>query len=229
MAVPDPRWHVGVIDSGISPGCPVQVDAVRRFIDDGSRVVDVDAIDDTNGHGSAVAVIVTSAAQPCRLSVAQALDSRGRSTPAIVAAAIHWGIARGVQLLHLSLGLAEDRRALADAVQAAAAAGVLVVASAPARGRKLYPASYNDVLAVTGDARCAPDEVSDLDDHDAEFGGCVGYCSELNGQRLGGASIGAAYVSRFLLSHAPPGTPLPQARALLRRMAVYRGRERRRF
>ena len=224
--MPDARWRVGLVDSGLSADCKLSVAAQRRFIDTGAAVEEGPSIPDTFQHGTRVARVIHSALQPSDLFVAQALDERGVSTAAAIAAAIRWLLSQQVHLLHLSLGLREDRAPLAQAIDAAGRVGTLIVASAPSRGTKPYPAGYRGVLAATGDARCAAGQISDLGAAYADFGGCV-QCDVEGVADQRGASIGAAHVTRFIVSHLPAGIVEPQARARLATLAAFTGREQR--
>jgi hypothetical protein len=224
--VSDARWRVGIVDSGLSADCALPVVAQRRFEDTGADVIEGAPVPDLFQHGTRVARIIQSALKPCDLYIAQALDERGVSTAATIAAAIRWLLSQSVQLLHLSLGLREDRAPLARAIEAAVRAGALIVASSPSRGAKPYPARYGGVLAATGDARCALAQISDLRATYADFGGCV-QCDVDGVADPRGASIGAAHVTRFIVSHLAPGTLEPQVRARLAALASYTGRERR--
>jgi subtilisin family serine protease len=177
------------------------------------------------GHGTSVAEIICgnpNAARGCDLFVGQVLDHRGVTTAGALAAAIHWSVEVGADLIHMSLGLRDDRQTLAEAVAAAVAAGCIIVASTPARGAGTFPARYPDVIRATGDARCHWDEISDLHSSQADFGGCPG------AMRLGGASLGAAHVTRFLVEHIAPGLGTVAVRVELGKMARYTGIEVRR-
>ncbi len=217
------RWLVGVIDSGIAPDLPVS--AVRRFVDDGIRVESLPSAPDASGHGTAVARLLIQRAR-AELLVAQVLDGRGRSTPASVAAGIDWAVAAGAQLVHLSLGLAADRPVLAAAVARARAAQVTVVAAVPARGALTWPAAYPGVIRATGDARCAPGEISYLGSPRADFGACVAFTTP-EGRIFKGASIGAAWVSAALVAAGTPGTASAGLIGALQRSSSYQGTERR--
>lgn len=229
------RWRVAVLDSGLgfAPGRfrPTVVagfpdpGASCRFIDDGSAVLCSDAVPDPIGHGTSVAEIICpqDGAAACELFVGQVLDHRGITTAAALAAAIHWSVRVGAQLIHMSLGLREDRQILAEAVGTAVDAGSIVVASAPARGEGTYPARYPGVIRATADARCQRDEISDLHSSQADFGGCSRH---LHQTRLGGASLGAAHVTRFLVEHLVPGLGAAAVRAQLSVMARHTGIER---
>jgi hypothetical protein len=209
------RWRVGLVDSG-ADGVPLV--AARRFGGDGGPLP---VVADPTGHGTRVAALLAGHGAP-ELLLAQVFDSDRPTTAAAVAAAVDWCRAQGAGLVHLSLGLAADRALLAAAIARAVAAGCLIVAATPARGNPVYPAAYPGVIRATGDARCAPGEISRL--AAATFGGCVRPGAA--GGR--GASIGAARVSRALIDSVAAGTRAGAAVQALAARARYDGPERRR-
>jgi hypothetical protein len=215
------RWSVGLIDScGAAP----QAVASARFIDGDGGVQRVAARTDATGHGTRIAELLTRDRVQAELLLAQVFAGSGIASAASVAAAIDWCLAEGSNLLHLSLGLSADRSVLADAVTRALRHGCLVIASTPARGGPVYPAAYGGVIRGTGDARCAPGEISQLALD--TFGGCPWFDSASG--RGQGASIGAATITHLLIGEAPPISP-ERAIELLAARARYRGPERRRL
>jgi len=115
-------------------------------------------------------------------------------------------------------------------VQRALDAGCIIVAATPARGASVYPAAYPGVIRATGDARCAPHELSAL--RPWLFGGCprleaASFTANRRAQShaSGGASIGAAWVTHAILQEPPLAAPAT-VEALTAR-AKYRGPERR--
>ena len=214
------RWRVGLIDScGAAP----QAIASARFVDGDGGVQRVTAAADATGHGTRIAELLTRERDQAELLLAQVFADSGLASAAAVAAAIDWCVTEGSNLLHLSLGLSADRPVLADAVARALQQGCLVIASTPARGGPVYPAAYPGVIRGTGDARCAPGEVSQL--APGTFGGCAWFDSADG--RAQGASVGAAAITHLLIGEP---APLPPARAMavLAERARYRGPERRR-
>lgn len=219
---------VALIDSGLSPAMAAALDGRltrAAFVEDaGGGVCRQAASDDPLGHGTQVAGLVLAAAPAAHFVCAQVFVAGRPATAAAVAAALHWSVAAGAQIVNLSLGLREDRLALGLACAAAQAAGVLLVASAPARGNAVYPASHAGVLAVSGDARCGNGEWSLIDDL-----ALVGASPQgLRPGRTGGASFAAARISglaaaRFAAAGALSATAF---RSLLRDGASYFGRER---
>lgn len=140
----------------------------------GLAVCALPPVPDRLGHGTDVARLILAAAPQAALIDAQVFADGRPVSAAAVAAAIDWAVGQGAELINLSLGLREDHWALRHACAAASAAGVLLVASSPARGGAVYPAAYPGVLAVTGDARCADGEWSLLDGPGAARGDVAG-------------------------------------------------------
>lgn len=175
---------------------------------------------DPTGHGTRLCGLLERGNDAVEIVLGQVFDMAGRTTAAVVAAAVIWCVEQDVHLIHLSLGLSADRECLASAIEQALRRGCVIVAAVPARGATTYPAAYRGVVRGTGDARCQPGEVSRLDE--TTFGGCpVGA-----GRSGGGASIGALQVTRALtLASAPCRTE--RALQALGAAALYHGRERR--
>ncbi|HVN46980.1 MAG TPA: S8 family serine peptidase [Steroidobacteraceae bacterium] len=224
--MPESAWRVAVIDSGVGRCAPVRLHSARRFIDGGTHITGSELAPDPTGHGTAVARIIASAGVPIELCMAQVTDTEGRATPAAVAEALCWALAERAQLIHLSLGLRNDRAVLAGAIARAVVAGLVIVAATPARGVRTYPAAYPGVIRATGDARCTAEEISYLGTALADFGACAVHRSAARPAQRG-ASIGAAHLTRFILAHVPPATHPVAVSTLLARHAQYRGAERR--
>jgi hypothetical protein len=166
MGMPD-AWHiwsantaavtVAVVDSGVYAAHPDMIGRVGAgwdFIEN-----DADA-QDTLGHGTGIAGIIAAntdnhsgisgIASNVRIMPLRVLDGNGSGTYANVAAAMVYAVDNGADIINLSLGGANPSSLLEDAVQYAASHGVLVVAAAGNTGstQVLYPAAYDDVIAV---------------------------------------------------------------------------------
>lgn len=220
---------VALIDSGLSPALTaalgVRLTASAGFVEDAFGVVHRQAVvADPLGHGTQVAELVLAAASTAELICAQVFVTGRPVSAAAVAAALHWSVAQGAQIVNLSLGLRDDRLLLGLACAAAQAAGVLLVASAPARGAAVYPASYPGVLAVSGDARCGDGEWS-LIDGLALLGASP---QGVQSGRAGGASFAAARISGLAAACSEPSGALSAAafHSLLHAGASFFGRER---
>jgi hypothetical protein len=205
-------WRVGLIDScGSRPGA---IDAAA-FVTDGERVERRPTMTDPSGHGTRIAQLFAAGDAPFELLLGQVfLRGAGPASGAAVAAAVDWAVAGRAELIHMSLGLGTDRAVLAAAVARAIASGCIIVASMPARGAVVYPAAYPEVIRATGDARCAPGELSRLGP--GFFGACprwaaggsahsdAGAFAGARAAARGGASVGAAWVTRHILGRSNP-------------------------
>lgn len=223
--------RVGLVDTGLGavPDASVSQALIttRGFVWDGEKeaVAETQAQNDTLGHGSALAATVATTAPGVKLLMAQVFFQQWQTRPAQVAAAIDWLCASGARVINLSLGLRSDRPVLHQACDRALAAGVILVASSPARGEAVFPAAYNGVIRATGDARCDRDEISWLDSPQADVGGCVAaVCGS-----VAGASVGAAYISAHIARYlqGDSGAGLERVIEHLRERADYTGPERR--
>ncbi|TCO83357.1 subtilase family protein [Plasticicumulans lactativorans] len=223
MSAPPPGAGVavGLIDSGLAPALAARAaaDVAVQVDADGQATIGA-ARADAVGHGSALAALLLAAAPAVRLYSVQAFAAAGPGSAAAVAAALDWLVAQRVRVVNLSLGLRADRPRLRAAVAAAQAAGVLLVASSPARGGPVYPAAYPGVLRVCGDARCADGEFSALGGHPADIGASPAG---------GGASLACARVSAALaaLLAATPDIDATALRRALQARCRFHGAERR--
>jgi hypothetical protein len=210
-------FRVGVLDGALDRAMGDVVDAawgVAPLAGDGA------------GHGSAIARCLLAHAPRARLAVAQIFVDGREATVDAVLDGLYWLIGQRVQLINMSFGMATASPRLAQACGDAARAGVVLVASAPARGARVFPAAFGDCIAVTGDARCAPGEVSWLDTPAADFG-THALIEPGRPERGGGASIATARMSGLIGAMLSAGTPAARVRESLRRAAVHVGAERR--
>lgn len=228
---PGGRWRVALIDScGVRPGAL----AGAAFLAEGGAVVQRSAVADPTGHGTRIAQLLERAASsepevphgaaprvagPFELLLGQVFVDARPASAAAVAAAVDWAVEHGASLVHLSLGLAADRAVLRAAVERAIRAGCVIVAASPARGPRVYPGAYPQVIRGTGDARCAAGELSCLQP------GLFGACPRLAAAGAGGASIGAARVTRAILEM--PKAAAPAVVTYLAARCTHRGPERR--
>jgi len=121
-------------------------------------------VSDGFGHGTHVAGIIAAAlngkgvvgvAPRAKLMIVKALGNDGSGTTGSVAEGIRYAVANGARIINLSLASSENDPRMAEAVQAAAAANVLIVASAGNDSRDIdqqpaYPAALPapNLLAV---------------------------------------------------------------------------------
>ncbi len=157
---------VAIIDTGIDkdhPDLAANIKGGANFtLIKGS--VDPNKWGDDNGHGTHVAGIIAAVdnsigvigvAPEAYLYGVKVLDRRGSGYLSDVISGIEWAINNGMQVINMSLGTASDIQALHDAVDAAARAGIIVVAAAGNSGdgnsstnEVIYPAKYSSVIAV---------------------------------------------------------------------------------
>jgi subtilisin family serine protease len=214
--------RVGIADSGIAGAASAHVCAHGDFHPPGEPFPAEPR--DPAGHGSRIAAIVAEAGGVVLLD-ARIFGANLRTDAMCAAAAIDWLVAQGARIVNLSFGLREDRMVLREACLRATAAGVLLIASSPARGEPVFPAAYPDVLRATGDARCARGEISWLGSAQADVGAHVRSLDV----EIAGASMGCAHVCAALAAwfRAHPEGSNAEAVAALRVGARYQGIERR--
>lgn len=153
--------RVGVIDSGIGASDPAataipRVVAARAFARaPAGTPLRIASHGVGRGHGSAVAALIAAGAPQAEFLDAQVFVAAQAIDAGLLAEAIDWCVERAARVLNLSLGLRADRPVLRAACARAVDAGLTLVAASPARGGTTFPAAYPNVIAVSGDARCA--------------------------------------------------------------------------
>lgn len=218
--------RVALLDSGVSSDLEARVLVSRAFLQQAADgITDTAAVDDQLAHGSELARLILSAAPTAMLLSAQLFTQKLVCTPLQVATALDWAVAQGAQVINMSFGLRQDRPVLREACAGALAAGVILVAAAPARGAAVYPAAYPGVVRASGDARCQPGEISFLDSAQADFGACV----HSSASGVAGASVGCACITGKIADCLGLTTAMDQdeVRQWLVQQASYRGPERR--
>lgn len=216
-------WRVALVDSC---GRHAKALASAAFVSDGNSVRRRESDVDASGHGTRIAGILTWGEVSVQLFLAQVFIGRAPASAAAVAAAVDWAVAQGANLVHLSLGLTAERVVLREAIARAVSQGLIVVAASPARGEPVFPAAYPQVIAATGDARCLAGELSHLGPR--LFGGSPRAIAEPSAEArsTGGASLGAAWVSRAVLDF-PSENSADRCVASLAARARFHGPERR--
>jgi len=157
-----PRWgsgsgvRVAMMDTGVDRSHP-DIGAAAGAI----SFVPGQAVDDFDGHGTHIAgtlmarnntVGVVGGAPGASLLVAKILDNNGDGDTARAISALNWAVTNGAKIVSMSFGGSEFSQALSDACDAAADAGVLLIAAAGNDGAStpFYPAMYPSVMAVSG-------------------------------------------------------------------------------
>ena len=144
---------VAVIDTGIDFDHP-EITTVGGYNAIDSSV----SYKDDNGHGTHVAGTIAAAdndigvvgiAPDVSLYGVKVLNARGRGTFAGVIDGIQWAVQNGMDVANMSLGASRGTEALKDAMDAAKAAGTIIIAAAGNSGGSVgYPAAYDSAIAV---------------------------------------------------------------------------------
>ena len=175
-------------------------------------------------HAGALRKAATSHAPDVCFKNAVIFGARLGTSRAAVIDALTWLTVEPPDIVHCSFGLPGIDGEIADRVAVLVEQGSVVVASAPARGVPVIPAALPGVIAVQGDARCGPVDLSWLATEQADFGAHV----LIDGAPdVRGASAAAAHFTGHLaalLPKYPPADALEQLKAVAR----WRGPEHRR-
>jgi hypothetical protein len=214
--------RIGIVDGPLAPALSGAVEAVARF--SGSAVTQPGHAG--LAHGTHVARLVLEGLPTARLLSAQVFHEGLDASVAEVAQAIAWLAAQRVDVINMSFGLRSCSPALEAACRQAHEAGVLLVASAPARGGAVYPAAFEACIAVSGDARCRVGEVSWLGLQGVDFG-THPFLERDSAARGGGASYAAARFSGLVGALLARGVPAPEVRPQLHLRAAWVGPEKR--
>ena len=149
---------VAVVDSGVDLDQP---DLAGRLVAGRNILAPSSPPQDDNGHGTMVAGIIaadannrrgiTGIAPLAQIMPVKVVDSSGNATDPDIAAGIDWARTHGAKVINLSLGGPSNSTVLTNAVNAALAANIVVVAAA---GNDFaptveYPAAVPGVLAVS--------------------------------------------------------------------------------
>lgn len=163
---------VAVVDTGIDQDHADLVGNLKggvNFVSKGPRKpADPNNWNDDNGHGTHVAGIIAASdntfgvvgvAPEAYLYAVKVLDRNGSGYTSDVIEGITWAMNNDIDVVNMSLGTTSDIQALHDAVDAAYAAGVVLVAAAGNSGdgdgttnEISYPAKYSSVIAVAATA-----------------------------------------------------------------------------
>ncbi len=226
-AVPDSQWaleHIHALPSILTPanGPPVLVavldTGIERSHEDlaGRVVAEINLTEsrttsDAYGHGTPVAGIIAADAENdlgmmglapgSRLVNVKVADDSGRCRIAALVDGIIWAVDNGAKVINISIEFRESARGLEEAVDYAWKKGAIIIAAAGNEGnlRPVYPASYENCLAVTAlqeSGALAP--LANYGDWIDVAAPGLGIYSTLPGNAYGykhGTSFAAAYVS----------------------------------
>lgn len=156
--------RIGLIDGALPLDWPGLKDQRWFCSGDGAPVAQT--------HAEAMAAMVSGYCREVEFHNAVVFPGRLGTSVEAVCGAFHWFAETQPDIVLCSFGTARTSLDLGLRIARLLVNGSLVVASAPARGEKVYPAALPGVVSVQGDARCAPGEFSRLDLPHADFGAC---------------------------------------------------------
>lgn len=140
--------RIGIVDSGLYAEHDAFADA--RIIKGFNYIEQNADTSDGAGHGTFVTGILTSVAPGSEVVPLKCFDGK-TGTMAHIVAAIYGGVDDySCDILNLSFGLSTNSETLREAVQYAAAQGVIMVAAVGNDGTRevKYPAGYDEVIGV---------------------------------------------------------------------------------
>lgn len=144
--------RVAVIDSGVNPVHPhvKGVAGGMGYGPDGRMSADYL---DFLGHGTAVTAVIREKAPMAQVYAVKVFQKKLEATVEALVGAIHWSVARGMDMINLSLGTSNPahERALAEAVKEAQASGIVIIAAAPEPDARWLPGALPGVVAVSLD------------------------------------------------------------------------------
>src|SRR5262245_39290441 len=195
--------RVAIIDSGVHIGHP-HVGAVAggvAFDDDGRLHGDYL---DRLGHGTAVTAAIKEKAPNAELYAVKVFDRTLGTRIGNLIEAIDWAAQQGMHVANLSLGTSksEHEAALREAVDRAAARGLLIVSARDDEGVRWLPGSLAGVVPVQLDWSCPRDEYRVVDVDGGTVFRASGFARPIPGvppeRNLNGISFAVANVSGFL-------------------------------
>jgi minor extracellular protease Epr len=155
-SVSGPAIKIALIDSGVNYDPNINVVERKNFIEYDEDVSYL--YEDISGHGTSIAGIIGSkeyyindiiGINPnVEIYSARVLDKDLEAPISRVVEAIYWAISKGVNILSISFGTNDNSEALKVAIQDAYNAGILIIASAGNNSEVVYPAAYDQVMAV---------------------------------------------------------------------------------
>ena len=162
--------RVAVVDTGVDTASPLLSECVLEVVD----IVDKSVVVDSCGHGTHIAGTIAAIAPNSEIIDVTVADNRGHCTSSDVAKGIRAAVSSGAAVINLSLEV-EPSPELEAAVQSAWQSGAILIAAAgmpvpdsttvsgsstpaatpegpcrPTMSPPVYPASYPNVVAVTG-------------------------------------------------------------------------------
>jgi subtilisin family serine protease len=195
--------RIAIVDSGVYAAHPHVGSVAGGVAIDGDGREHDDYVDRL-GHGTAVAAAIKEKAPDAELYAVKVFDRSLSTNISTLVSAIDWSARHGMDLINLSLGTAraEHERALEDAVQRAAARGLVIVAAAEDEGVRWLPGSLSGVIGVQLDAACPRDEYRVAGVNGSTVFRASGFPREIPGvppeRNLNGISFAVANMTGFV-------------------------------
>lgn len=149
------KVKVAIIDSGVNLSSDIDVFERKSFLDEEEQKNVL--FEDFTGHGTGVAGVIaakmndegiTGIDSNIQLYSARVLDHNNEAPISRVIKAIDWAIEKQVNIVNISFVTDVNSVELHDAVKRAYDAGILLIASAGNDNELMYPAAYEEVMAV---------------------------------------------------------------------------------
>ena len=116
--------------------------------------ININFIEDKNGHGTNVAGIVTNIAPKEEYHILQVMDSNGKGDCSTSCEAIEEAINNNADIILMSIGIDKNKEELYKVIKKAVRKKIYIISSAGNVPHKtFYPASYGEVISV-GSLKC---------------------------------------------------------------------------
>lgn len=197
--------RAAVIDSGVNPRHPH-----IRGVTGGVSILSTEEIEedtflDTLGHGTAVMAAIQEKAPEAEYFAVKLFHNSLRTTTPALLAALEWAIAKGVDVVNLSLGTLnfKYKSSFQILVERAAARGTILVSAREANGQACLPGSLPGVIGVSLDWDCPRTRYRCRTCEGESFYYASGYPRSLPGmprdRNLHGISFAVANMTGFIL------------------------------
>lgn len=197
--------RVAVIDSGVNPRHPHIGGVAGGVSIMGPEEIEENSFLDMLGHGTAVMAAMQEKAPAAEYFAVKLFHNSLRtSTPALIAA-IEWAIAKGVDVINLSLGTLnwEYEQQFRALIESAGARGTTLVSAREAGGQACLPGSLPGVIGVGLDWDCPRTRYRSKQEEGGWVFYASGYPRSLPGmpreRNLHGISFAVANMTGFVL------------------------------
>ncbi|MFY0677365.1 MAG: S8 family serine peptidase [Neptuniibacter sp.] len=153
---------IAVIDSGYKPDHELLIKDKKDFTESGSCI-------DKINHGSDVVDCIINTNPSVQIYCAKIFD-RNNTRIKNLLEALKWIIDLEVDIVNMSFGTDKFHIEAANLFNSLHRKNIHLVASSPSIGATVYPASFDNVISVTGDARCNVNEFSIQPSTQADYG-----------------------------------------------------------